>query len=141
MMAIFLCAMLACQRPPELPVRVVTVYHAVPEQTDATPTATADGSRLTPAIIHNRRYCAVSQDLLWFRGGPLHYGDSVLVDIDSELAGLWIVHDTMHENVTGYVDLLVPQDVTVCWVAEGVKVRHPGRCRQGVKVYAPGAVP
>lgn len=112
-----------------LPVEVVTVYHAMAEQTDSTPLVTADGSYLTPEIIQEGRYCAVSQDLLWFTGGILRWGDAIWVDIDGDLAGQWFVHDTMAAGLTGYVDLLVPEDVLECWIAEGARVRHPGGCR------------
>ena len=106
-----------------LPVRVITVYHAVEAQTDASPLVTADGSRITPEVIEHGRYCAVSQELLWFKGGALHFGDTIRVEGIGELSGSWIVHDTMWAGVTGYVDLLVPLGTMGVWT-EGVEVSH-----------------
>ena len=109
-----------------LPVEVATVYHAVPEQTDNTPRVTADGTHITG----DQRIAAVSQELLWYNGGPVRYGDYLWVEIDSELRGLWQVHDTMWEGVTGYVDLLTGPEVLECWVTE-----ERGGCAIGLRVY------
>ena len=106
-----------------LPVTTVTVYHAIEAQTDASPLVTADGSRITPEIVEHGRWCAVSQDLLWFKGGPLHWGDTIRVEGIGELSGNWQVRDTMHDSVTGYVDLLVPLGTMGVWT-EGVEVSH-----------------
>ena len=92
----------------------ITVYHAVPEQTDSSPLVTADGTKLTKQIIENSNYCAVSQDLL----RRVNYGDALLIPGK----GVWWVHDTMHAGVRGYVDLLVPVGVMGKW--ENVKVYH-----------------
>ena len=122
-----------------LPVRVITVYHAVEAQTDASPLVTADGSRITPEIVEDGRWCAVSQELLAFKGGPLHFGDTIRVEGIGELSGSYFVHDTMHESITGYVDLLVPVGINECWIAEGAQVKHPGGCKTGVEVsHEPG---
>ena len=118
--------------PVRLPVRVVTVYHATVEQTDDTPLVTADGSRITPEIVASGRWCAVSQDLLWFRGGPLHFGDTISITSIGELSGFFVVHDTMAtkvyrngawEPVVGYVDLLVDEDVIGYW-DDGIEVSY-----------------
>ena len=109
-----------------LPVEVATVYHAVTEQTDNTPRVTADGTHITG----DQRIAAVSQELLWYNGGPVHYGDYLWVEIDSELRGLWQVHDTMWAGVTGYVDLLTGPEVLECWVTE-----ERGGCAIGLRVY------
>jgi len=109
-----------------LPVEVATVYHAVPEQTDNTPRVTADGTHITG----DQRIAAVSQELLWYNGGPVRYGDYLWVEIDSELRGLWQVHDTMWAGVTGYVDLLTGPDILECWVTE-----ERGGCAVGLRVY------
>ena len=109
-----------------LPVEVATVYHAVPEQTDNTPRVTADGTHITG----DQRIAAVSQELLWYNGGPVRYGDYLWVEIDSELRGLWQVHDTMWAGVTGYVDLLTGPEVLECWVTE-----ERGGCAVGLRVY------
>ena len=112
--------------PVTLPVEVATVYHAVPEQTDNTPRVTADGTHITG----DQRIAAVSQELLWYNGGPVRYGDYLWVEIDSELRGLWQVHDTMWAGVTGYVDLLTGPEVLECWVTE-----ERGGCAIGLRVY------
>jgi len=115
-----------------LPVEVVTVYHAVPEQTDNTPLVTADGTY----IVDGQRIAAVSQELLWYNGGPVRYGDYLWVEIDSELRGLWQVHDTMWEGVHGYVDLLVGKHIEECWITERGKELWPRlNCLDGLKVY------
>jgi len=110
--------------PVRLPVRVATVYHATVEQTDDDPLTTADGTILTPETIEHAHYCAVSQDLLWFTGGPLHFGDTIRVDGIGALSGFFTVRDTMAtevyrggawEPVVGYVDLLVGEDIIGYW--------------------------
>ena len=117
-----------------LPIEVATVYHAVPEQTDDTPLITADGTRIDPDNIG--RIAAVSQELLWYNGGPIRYGDYLWVEIDNELRGLWRVHDTMWEGVDRYVDLLVDSHIEECWIAEGSAERHPYlKCLDGLTVY------
>ena len=124
----------AAPRPVPLDVRVVTVYHATEAQTDAEPLVTADGSRITLENIAGLRYCAVSQELLAFKGGPVHFGDTIHVEGIGELSGSWFVHDTLHASITGYVDLLVSEDINECWVAEGAQVKYPGGCKTGVRV-------
>ena len=108
-----------------LDVRVVTVYHATAAQTDDNPLVTADGTRVTS----DSRICALSRELLERWGGPVRYGDAVWVDVpDRELAGFWFVHDTMAADVSGYVDLLVPEGVLECW--HDGPVRVAGGCVQ-----------
>ena len=133
MLALLLTLVISAGRvapPVALPVEVITVYHAVPEQTDNTPRVTADGTR----IVDGQRIAAVSQELLWYNGGPVRYGDYLWVEIDSELRGLWQVHDTMWAGVTGYVDLLTGPEVYECWVTEGRVPQHDS-CSVGLKVY------
>jgi hypothetical protein len=121
---------------PELPVRVVTTYHATVEECDDSPLTTADGTTWKATSIANRRIAAVSQDLLWRNGGPVRFGDWLWVDVpDGQLAGLWRVHDTMWAGVQGYVDLLVPAGHNACWRHEDVVVRHPEWCPVGARVY------
>ena len=55
------------------------MYHPVEAQCDDTPLNTADGSRIDPYCVSEWNWIAVSQDLLWFNGGPFRYGDSVYV--------------------------------------------------------------
>jgi hypothetical protein len=79
---------------------VATVYHAVASQTDDTPFTTADGTRVDPAKVASgeQRIAAVSRDLLSRWGGPLHYGDRIIVKGAGDLDGAWFVHDTMNRR-------------------------------------------
>jgi len=126
----------AAQTP--LPIEVITVYHAVPEQTDDAPLVTADGTR----IEGKQRIAAVSQELLWYNGGPVRYGDYIWVEVDmAELAGLWRVYDTMWEGVDSYVDLLVESHIEECWITEeGQETRPRHGCHLGLKVYHIGGL-
>ena len=137
MLALLLALVISAGRvapPVALPIEVITVYHAVPEQTDSTPRITADGTRIDPDNIG--RIAAVSQELLWYNGGPVRYGDYLWVEIDSELRGLWQVHDTMWAGVTGYVDLLTGPEVLECWITERGKELWPRlNCMDGLTVY------
>ena len=117
-----------------LPVRVVTVYHATVAECDGDPLTTADGT--TWETIAGQRIAAVSQELLWWNGGPVRWGDAIWVDIpDERLAGLWWVRDTMWAGVQGYVDLAVPEGIMGCWRAAGAVLKHPESCRLGATVY------
>lgn len=96
-----------------------TVYHAVPAECDSHPLETADGSHINPARVNQLRWCAVSQDLLHHRGGPLHYGDTLRVKVSpptsgtttgrakKSLGGLWVVHDAMNARHRRRIDFLV----------------------------------
>lgn len=57
----------------------VTSYQAVEQQTDASPFITADGTDLRETT--NEQICAVSQDMLWFRGGVVRWGDTLVLYI------------------------------------------------------------
>jgi hypothetical protein len=96
-----------------------TVYHAVPAECDSHPLETADGSHINPARVNELRWCAVSQDLLHHRGGPLRYGDTLRVRVipsptgtkavknTKSLGGLWVVHDAMNARHRRRIDFLV----------------------------------
>ncbi len=87
----------------------VTIYHAVPAQTDDTPMITASGLDLEGQNIAELRVCALSRDLLARWGGPFEYGDQIFIDLpDPELGGWWTVEDTMAKRWTNHIDLLVP---------------------------------
>ena len=60
---------------PQFHVVTGTKYQPVEAQCDATPLNTADGSFIdtTKLEIYDFRWCALSQDLLWFNGGPYHH--------------------------------------------------------------------
>ena len=91
-----------------------TIYHAVPAECDANPFETADGSHINPRRINELRWCAVSQDLLHHRGGPLRYGDTLKVSMPGSgpsakhISGLWVVHDAMNARHRRRIDFLVP---------------------------------
>ena len=141
MLALLLSLVIGAGRvaaPVTLPIEVITVYHPVPEQTDDTPLVTADGTR----IEGKQRIAAVSQELLWYNGGPVRYGDYIWVEVDmAELAGLWRVHDTMWEGVDSYVDLLVESHIEECWITERGQETRPGHgCHLGLKVYHIGGL-
>ncbi len=87
----------------------VTIYHAVPSQTDSTPTITASGFDVAGLDIEELRICALSRDLLKRWGGDIDYGDSIYIDLpDDDLRGWWTVEDTMAKRWTNHIDLLVP---------------------------------
>jgi len=87
----------------------VTIYHAVPGQTDSTPTITASGKDVAGLDLVEARICALSRDLLQRWGGPIAYGDQVYIDVpDPDLRGWWTVEDTMASRWKNHVDLLVP---------------------------------
>ncbi len=90
----------------------VTVYNAVPEQTNGNPLVTADRSKIDLEKLNNGtlRWCAVSRDLL--KTGGLRYGDKIKIESDDQrISGIWEVHDTMHKRYENYVDLLMPTHI------------------------------
>ena len=87
----------------------VTIYHAVPAQTDDTPMITASGLDLEGHDLTELRVCALSRDLLARWGGPFDYGDQIFIDLpEPELSGWWTIEDTMASRWTNRIDLLVP---------------------------------
>lgn len=91
-----------------------TKYNAVPEQTDDTPFNTGDGSFIDTAKLRRGelKWVALSQDLLWFRGGPFHYGDSLYAHHENNaIRGWWEVHDAMNARYTNRIDFLQPVGV------------------------------
>ena len=87
----------------------VTIYHAVPGQTDDSPMITASNYNLEGKDIEEIRVCALSRDLLSRWGGPINYGDHIYIDLpDKDLTGWWTVEDTMAKRWTNHIDLLVP---------------------------------
>ncbi len=96
-------------RPDRLPLGTLraTVYHATAAQCDGNPLETADGSRIVAARIPRLRWCAVSQDLLTRRGGPLNFGDTLCVREGGRLNGRWVVRDVMNYRHRRHIDFLV----------------------------------
>lgn len=84
-----------------------TMYEAKRNQTDTTPNITADGTRINTRYAGKYRYIAVSRNLLALNGGPLSYGDYIIVEgISGMYDGVWQVKDTMHSRWTNRIDLL-----------------------------------
>lgn len=89
------------------PIKVTaTMYHPVKEQCDDTPLNTADGSRIDPYVVSTWNWIAVSQDLLWFNGGPFRYGDSVYVGGTPNKDGVYVIHDAMNKRMKSKIDFL-----------------------------------
>ena len=85
----------------------VTMYHPVPGQTDDTPNQTADGTIIDPSKASNYRYVAVSRDLLTRWGGPLDYGDYIVIEGAGKNSGVYQIRDTMNPKWTRRVDILM----------------------------------
>ena len=83
-----------------------TMYHPVVGQCDDTPDITGDQSKI-PDVYDCTKLCwiAVSQDLLWFNGGPIRYGDTVYVQAGHK-TGVYIVRDAMNKRFKHKIDFL-----------------------------------
>ena len=84
----------------------VTMYHPTRNQTDSTPNITADGTKINIWKASNYRYVAVSRDLLSRWGGPLNYGDWIVIEGAGKNSGVYQVRDTMNPKWTKRVDVL-----------------------------------
>ena len=84
----------------------LTMYHPTKRQTDSTPNITADGTKINIWKASNYRYVAVSRDLLKRWGGPLDYGDWIVIEGAGENSGVYQVRDTMNPKWTKMVDVL-----------------------------------
>jgi|TARA_R110000744_G_scaffold335828_1_gene441152 hypothetical protein len=86
---------------------VATMYHAVVGQCDDTPDITADQTKIPD--IHNctnLNWIAVSQDLLWFNGGPYRYGDKVIIMNAGHKDGIYTIRDAMNRRFKHKIDFL-----------------------------------
>lgn len=86
-----------------------TKYQPCVEQCDSTPFNTADGSfiEVDKLMKGEIRWVALSRDLLWYKGGMFHYGDSIYVHSEQDnIRGWWEVHDCMNERYTNRIDFL-----------------------------------
>ena len=83
-----------------------TMYYPVVGQCDDTPDITADQTKI-PDIYDCSylRWIEVSQDLLWFNGGPIRYGDTVYVYAGHK-TGAYIVRDAMNKRFKNKIDFL-----------------------------------
>ena len=84
----------------------VTMYHPTRQQTDSTPNITADGSKINIWKASKYRYVAVSRDLLSRWGGPLNYGDWIVIEGAGKDSGVYQVRDTMNPKWVKRVDIL-----------------------------------
>ena len=84
----------------------VTMYHPTDEQCDDTPNITADGTKINVWKASNYRYVAVSRDLLKRWGGPLDYGDWIVIEGAGKNSGVYQVRDTMNPKWVKRVDIL-----------------------------------
>ena len=84
----------------------LTMYHPTEEQCDDTPNQTADGTKINIWKASNYRYVAVSRDLLSRWGGPLEYGDWIVIEGAGKNSGVYQVRDTMNPKWTKRVDVL-----------------------------------
>ena len=87
-----------------------TYYNPVPEQCDASPLITADGSKIDLDKLKNReiRWVALSRDLLKRWGGPLDHGDTITITHKNPaINGKWVVHDCMNRRFKKRMDFLV----------------------------------
>jgi hypothetical protein len=84
-----------------------TMYYPVVAQCDDTPDITADQTKIPD--IHNcthLNWIAVSQDLLWFNGGPYRYGDQVIIMNAGHKDGIYTIRDAMNKRFKHKIDFL-----------------------------------
>tara|TARA_B100001094_G_scaffold183485_1_gene177802 strand:- start:1322 stop:1906 length:585 start_codon:yes stop_codon:yes gene_type:complete len=84
-----------------------TMYHPVVGQCDDTPDITADQTKIPN--IHDcthLNWIAVSQDLLWFNGGPYRYGDKVIIMNAGHKDGIYTIRDAMNRRFRHKIDFL-----------------------------------
>ena len=84
----------------------LTMYHPTKHQTDSTPDITADGTKINIWKASEYRYVAVSRDLLSRWGGPLDYGDWIVIEGAGKNSGVYQVRDTMNPKWVKRVDVL-----------------------------------
>jgi len=84
----------------------LTMYHPTKHQTDSTPNITADGTKINIWKASNYRYVAVSRDLLSRWGGPLNYGDWIVIEGAGKNSGVYQIRDTMNAKWVKRVDIL-----------------------------------
>ena len=84
----------------------LTMYHPTKHQTDSTPDITADGTKINIRKASEYRYVAVSRDLLSRWGGPLDYGDWIVIEGAGKNSGVYQVRDTMNPKWVKRVDVL-----------------------------------
>jgi hypothetical protein len=102
-----------------------TIYNAVSEQCDSTPTITGDGSRINPYHASQHRWIAISQEMInsAYRAsllmypdrdmrfkGKIQYGDTVWIESPyDEINGWWVVRDAKNAMYNNSIDFLQTQ--------------------------------
>lgn len=81
-----------------------TIYHAVPEQTNADYLTTASLKKINPNNPQSHRWIAVSRDL---ETKGLTMGTKICIDRAGPLNGEWTVEDRMNKRWTNKIDFLV----------------------------------
>ena len=84
----------------------VTTYNPTIAQCDDTPNITADGTKIKPWKATDYRYVALSRDLLARWGGPIDYGDYIVIEGTGSWDGIYQVKDTMNPKWVKRVDIL-----------------------------------
>jgi len=84
----------------------VTTYNPTIAQCDNTPNITADGTKFKTWKASSYRYVALSRDLLSRWGGPIEYGDYIVIEGTKDRDGVYQVRDTMNPKWTNRVDIL-----------------------------------
>lgn len=81
-----------------------TFYNPEKRQCDSDPLITADNSEICLKKLKKKkiRWIAVSRDLL----DRYSFGDTVKISGDSDIAGVYEVHDTMNKRYTKRIDIL-----------------------------------
>ena len=85
-----------------------TIYHAVPEQTDATPFITASNKVINKEAPGSHRWIAVSRDLEKL---GVVFGAEVCVENAGPMNGYWTVQDRMNRRWTNRIDFLVDESM------------------------------
>ena len=90
-----------------LSIVTATIYHAVPEQTNADFLTTASLKKINPGNPAIHRWIAVSRDLekLGFT-----MGKKVCITGAGDLSGVWTIEDRMNKRWTRRIDFLVNVD-------------------------------
>lgn len=104
----------------------VTLYQPLRGQCDSDPLVTADGSTIDLEKLERGRlkWIALSRDLI--DSEDWSYGDKVkVVSGDSEIDGVYEIHDTMNRRWKKRIDILIPPSKTNfgrgCW--KNVKIQ------------------
>lgn len=86
-----------------------TTYQATIAQCDSTPFSTASGAKINPDYY--QKWCAISRDLHERWGGPLSFGDTLMVHSceHPNFNGKWVVQDLMGPGYEKSIDFLLEQ--------------------------------